>query len=445
MNSKPRIAWFSALNLEQRPSSLVSAYCTDLVLPYLKERFEIELFDDSSKECRDSYSAHVLNAFKRDREAPFDIWFYQLEDDPRAQYSRVVANLMPGIVWFHDVNFRTFGPEPILNSPWQKIVERYRDRTLPWPERLDEQYQSGPFCLRECSHALVPLFSSQYGHVEYQRHQPSRLLREEGRDLPTSWFVPLPIKERERSIVSNSGSLQIAFCGSPQIDSRAHKLLQALSLQTFPFQLNWLVESKEADLAQALLNEFGIEQTKLHFSRSADTWAELVQQSDVAVHTSFSVYGHLGPYLNISLGLGVPVLVSRFGEGEFLPDQVVFAIEPGDTEAFEIREVLRMLAERSQSETFLNREYALENFSAEVVAQDLKRVFELNLEHCRRAGREWRAFQLDARRSLVEEVIDLVDSRETGPIAGGFVWELACSKAFEDLGWRVGASEPKRS
>ena len=434
-----RVAWFSVLNCGAEPGASVSAYTSDCLLPHLRERFEIELFHPSFSRYHDWPTRHYLEAASRHADLPFDVFFYQLEDSPEAAFTRIHVGLLPGVVLFHDLMFSSHGPEPILNSPWRETLKKFQDPGHPWPARGSEFEQEGPLGCREAGYAAVALFSNPASHADYRNNVGTRLALP-GSRVP-SFYLPLPAPCRpvlEQSAAE--GALRIAYCGTPRIEHRAHKLCSALCSLRAPWQLEWLIDEGERAQAEAIAGEFGLSQVRFHCGRSPERWARILGGCNAAVHTLFSVFGQPGPYLQLSLMAGLPVLVTRFASCESLPDNLVWKIEPGETEAAEMREVLAHLAAGGRSaERRCVRDFAIETFDARTVAGELARVFENHSEYLRMVLQRWQGLRHDAGRALLQELRDGTwagERREELCIDPRRAWDRLVRPIFAELGWK---------
>src|SRR5262245_27559113 len=104
MESKPRIAWLSA----PRAGS-ASAHTEAELIPFLRGSFEIEQFSPGG-------DRPLADAVRVHREKPFDLFFYQVEDDPECDPVRAHLLLVPGAVLYHDVWFVPREEKPVLAS-----------------------------------------------------------------------------------------------------------------------------------------------------------------------------------------------------------------------------------------------------------------------------------------------------------------------------------------
>lgn len=432
MKARKRIAWFSPLTIDPKAEGTISAYASERLLPLLRDRYEIELFYPGAERHPDFPTHHFLKAWDLHRKDPYDIFFYQLEDSLCANFVRMHIGLIPGIVWFHDLMFSSDGPEPILNSPWEETVRKYLDPHRPWPDREREYKRLGPLGYREAGYALVSLFSNLANHIDYKNQVSLKL----NRSKESSFYLPVPVRKRFELVHEPRTRREIIFAGSPRIEHRAHKVLGALAQLKEDYSLTWLIEPEEKSASDELLKEFEVTTANLVLGRSPANWERLVQRGGIAIHTLFSVYGQPGPYLEISLMAGLPVIVTNFASTEYLPDSVLFKVQPGETESVEIRESVRAII---RGEVFFSpervREFAIENYSAQKIADELSLMFERCEPRIRQALALWQWLERDAREAVLGELLGadkgdlaLLKSRE---VALQSVIQPIC----KELGW----------
>ncbi len=386
---KLRIAWFSNLPGDTGAEESYSAYFSELILPELAG-CELELFHNGFEAYGDWPTFHYLKAAQRHAQKPFDIFFYQLEDRPAAQWLRTQVGLNPGLVYFHDYLFTSFGPEPILNSTWFEIVKKFKDPTTNWPDQMDKQFQQGPHARREASFAAATIFSQPQALDEYRR---SVLVNVSSKAVADSFYLPLPVAPEVFNARLPKAE-RVCYSGSPWIQDRGHKVLQAVAEYSPDLEFNWLVSATEVSAAQALVKEFGLRNVNLQSGRSPAVWKELISKGGVALHTLFSVFGQTGAYLNLSLSVGIPTVVTRFGCTDHLPEQIVYKVQPGASECTEIKAVLQELfGKSSKFSRDLCQTYARENFAAPLVANELEFIFRSSLPEITQTQTAWLAYQ----------------------------------------------------
>ncbi|MCB0339474.1 MAG: hypothetical protein KDD53_07715, partial [Bdellovibrionales bacterium] len=251
-----RVAWFSALNKPSELTGSLSSYLTDEIVEFVAQDFDVEIFSSGFEPYRDFPTSHYLAAFQRHRANPFDIFFYQVEDRASSDFCRAHLGLMPGVVLFHDLLFKSEGPEPLHNSPWRVMLEMFKNNQGDWPSRDFFWPRREPFAHRESALSLVPIFSSTRNLSEFRRETKGALYEKEDSESPWEFYLPYPGGTPVELINrSNQDPIEIGFCGSADIEHRAHKVLQALSRLKFPYRLNWLVEAHHLDRAKKLCSE----------------------------------------------------------------------------------------------------------------------------------------------------------------------------------------------
>ncbi|NMC62716.1 MAG: glycosyltransferase [SAR324 cluster bacterium] len=418
MKEPIRIAWFSDLSREGKHSRSLSSYVSKQLLPILSKTFDIEVFSTfmgsfDAKEVR-----HFLTAFKRNKEKPFDIFFYQFEDSPKSFFSRAHLALLPGVVWFHDFFLTNDGPEPLLNSSWEDTVIKFNNASTEWAPMDKEYTRPKPQAYRESGMTFLPIFSSERDHNEYKRVIEKKIEHANLR----SFYLPIPC---ELVKFQNIGTLdlKLLFCGSPKIEHRVHKLLQGLREARSEWSLIWLLEDEELEKANELLREFEISKVELRTPRSPELFAELLKEARISIHMLFSVYGHLSPYLPLSLSSGLPCIVSDFASSSLLADNLVFKVQPGDNEASQVSMLLDKLeALGGPGSIDVASKFANENHNPEVVAGELSAILSNYAPKLADAMKRWVALEQDARRALSSWLL-----RNE---------ERVCFKeAFEELGW----------
>lgn len=437
---RPRVAWFSLFPGVGREESK-GAYASQLLLPLLGSRWELELFSPTGYgENFQGYEIqHYLTAFRRDRESPFDLFLYNLEDHPECGGIRIHAALKPGATWFHDFVFSNFGPEPILNSSWRATVEKFYYPEIPWPQVGVEFKQRGPYGFREAGTAFLALFSHPWWHTEYERLVETSLARRElaGRsDLPVSVYLPLPATVGElvgdaRRLEQRGDKMVVGLVGSPGIESRAEMVLEVLA--QFPgAHLLWLIAPPERPRAQELCERHPTVRVDLRVGRSPLLWEATVRECDLALHLHYSVFGAPSPYLQISAVAGVPCVVSNFESGRSVPPHLVYALDPGEREGLELLQLLRAI--ESGEIPRENRELAAaarEIFDPHVVAEELVQWMTHHTPYLKERMARWAALELAARQNILqrtsrnENLAALFKGAERGPGA----------RLVQDLGW----------
>jgi len=449
---RKRIAWMGPLNLSPDTTGdargglageSVGAYCADQLLERLGEHFSLDLYYDGVTPYRDFPTFHYLSAAQRHAQHPYDLFVYQLEDAACADFVRMHLALIPGLVWFHDVLFTRHGPEPMKNSPWSAVLDRFKG-SKDWIDHDHEYPARGALAERELSLAGIAAFSTPRAHCEGRAVLGQALGALCSAGKFSSFYLPLPVPElTAQPSTSLAGELRIAFCGTPRIEHRAHKILWAL--QRTPnlarIKFDWLVSDTEYAAAQSLLAEPGFDaaaaRITLHSGRSASAWEKLVASCDLALHPLFSAFGHPGLYLAISQSLGVPTVVSRFGDTDYQADGVLFKVDSGAHESQSYQEIFEQVLNLGVSDRRklgeLGAIFALEQYSSAVVAQEFRDVIERSILAIAPVTDRWRVLEREARVEVLREARELT---VRGDALMKSEYENLFGATFEEFGWR---------
>lgn len=340
-----RIAWFTDL------SDSLSGICSRQLIPVLRESCEIDIYTAGFQEFQGEKCYNYLSACERHAKRRYDLFFYNFEDRSCCDFIRMHLGLMPGIVWFHNFVMKSFGPDPIINSPWQHVMRKYcfgsYDDSYPWLTNGVEYEKFGPLAYREAAYATSALFSNPVHGADFRQVGHSGLLESRVVSDASSYYLPIPVPEQFFDLASRSSGRRnsVAFASTPTLEGRAFHLLEALS-QLPEVKLNWMVEPTGEAKAHELLAQYGVGNYELHVGCNLETWAQVLMTSSVAVHTLYSVYDNPGVYLPASLASGVCCIVDDFGASDYLPDLAVCKVRIGKGETEEIREIIRELASR---------------------------------------------------------------------------------------------------
>ncbi len=417
MTDRTRIAWFT----QSDPASM-SGNFSRLVLPHLKAHCDIEVFTDSFEVFEGAQTFHYLSAFQRHQQSHFDVHCYQVENGKSAHFIRGALGLHPGVTLFHDFLMTDFGPDPLTNSPWSAVVEKFHDTSIDWPKRFTEFPRKEVFAEREAGLTVLPLFSSVRAHGEYKRAIKKTLQK----DL--SMYLPLPVENTEMPPCAHAPSIiHVGFCGSPRIEHRAHKVFHALHLARVPYKLFWLIDEGEQARAKELLEEFKIGSVELRTGRTPQHWESLLADIHIGVHTLFSVFGSTEYYFPQTLMAGRAALITRFADSENVPPNAAFQVDPGETEAAQMALIFQELHRNpALLHNDAGRTFALENHQASLVADELRRALKNAAPILTKFEERWSSLAQCAQSDLLEE-------RHLGVDAWG---KESLKRAFNELGWR---------
>jgi hypothetical protein len=247
-------------------------------------------------------------------------------------------------------------------------------------------------------------------------------------------LLPVPVTlGKDPSPQKGTSVLRLASVGTVNVEDRAYKILPAVNNAQCECHLTWLVDSHEVSRARALIEEFSVgEQVTLVEGRTVERWREVLGASDVALHMHRSPFGHLAPYLQLSLAAGVPAVVSDAAEGAQLPQNCVFRVVPGLTESAELQGLFESLsAIPLDSIGRRSREFVAAESDLPRVAEKLATIFDQSVPGMKVCMGRWEALQRRASLSLLEEVVTLAGDAPDGCGAEQILLPVA-----RELGWR---------
>lgn len=436
-----RIAWFTDLSEGEEGEVSLSRYCTDLLIPHLRDTFSIELFSSLYQgEHLGVPRFHYLTAYHRDRSAPFDLFFYQLEDGRLGRATRTQIGITPGITWVHDPFLFDSGAEGIHNSPWRRTVAQYNDEALPFVKRNQPGEQRRGWAERELRSSPVALFSDRRALAQF------RALSSTGGDSlngrGTAEYLPMPIAAlaKPNTPVSDNEPFSVVAIGGTGIEGRMRRALSALSRLSQSWRLTWVVDADERENAQRLLAQYHIHHrlneteenapVTLLEGRSIVKWRELLSTSDVALHLG-KPHERLSPFLEFSMAAGVPVILMRRALSDGALNDRVLSISSGTDESAQCFTFLARLANKrgdpivKRAAQFIEQEHAPHEVArklGDIWQRFAPIIREKRDQHKRHYGR--------AEAALEEEIKRLIDSAP--PIAGD-LFDTIVSKTLDEI------------
>jgi glycosyltransferase involved in cell wall biosynthesis len=376
----PRVAWFSRFNREGKsPISSFAAYTSDTLLPIVHQGFEVDLYGKEDGEVNTQRIRHYLSALRHHKEDPYDLFFYNLDDSEESNFIRMHMGVMPGVTLFHDLLLKSEDPAPLTFSVWPELLKEFNFGSNAVSVKKYGQPDRGAFAFREIALSPISLFASPRLVGEARRLAKESLARIPNFMGTDKLYLPYPVTvPRHMQPVRDSNSApRIGFFGAPSIENRAAKVCQAM--RDIKGEFVWMLPSASLIQAKEMAHEYGLLNVTFVEDSSPLAWSRLVGGLDVAVHTYFSLYGTLGPCVQMSLATGVPTIVTSFAESEFLPNSVVFKVEPGHQEVNQIRATIQSILDLDRRELDVIgancRAFAAENNSAEIVGRELCAVF----------------------------------------------------------------------
>ena len=411
-SDKLRIAWFTHLARSNEVVATISQYCTDLLLPLMKDEFDIEVFSGLPPGSHLGLPRYnTLNAYQRHRANPFDLFFYQVEDGPLGRVVRTQVGMMPGISWMHDTFLSDPGAEGIHTSPWERSVQQMLDLSLPFLERDSLPLQPQPQGYRETSVSPIVLYNSEWAEGTLHRFLSGRYEYASCGHRADS--LPVPVAPVEDARPTEATRLfEIVAVSSTRLDGRAHKFLPALADCSRPSRLTWVIEPGERADAERMIAEFGVkDRLILVEGNSPEMWRSLVAKSDLALHLSSNPHTRMSPYLELSMAAGVATVVMRVGRGETISEDIAFSIIPGLHETAQLVSVFDAVA-MGDSRRFgqAGQDVVKRNNDPLHVAARLSSIFRESAPILANVTRAWSGLYDRAEVALLEEIRQLVDA-----------------------------------
>lgn len=415
-SEKLRVAWFTHIAKPGEAIASLSQYCSDLLLPHLRSQFDIEVFSGLySGEYHGIPRHHYLTAYQRHREQPFDVFFYQLEDGVIGRFIRTQIGITPGVTWMHDLYLSDLGAEATHVTPWEQTLAKYFDSSQPFGDRKNPPHQLRPRAFRETALSPMVLTSSQWGKREFSRWVHERLEYVPG--AHRCEYVPLPVSPQPQSKGSPDKSmLSVLAIGGTDIAGRAHKFLPALASLSIPWHLSWVVHPLNVPPARVLLEEFGVqERVTVIGGATPHEWTTLVSKSDIALHIHDTPYQHIGPYVQLSMAAGCPVMVLRSASAEELPSDAIFSIVPGIHETAQMTGVFEaVMCNRDKGLGDAGRRFIAQECDVQATAERLATCIREAAPALVDVMRRWSEMYETALDGLIEEVREHVDAPVPG-------------------------------
>lgn len=295
----------------------LSCYTSVQLIPLLENEFEIDWVFENRK---------VDDA---------DLYFYQIENIHENEFIREHALENPGVILYHHL----FDPckDPYFDAELAKAARQ-------------------------------ALFTQERNAEEFKRI--SEL------NTKTS-YLPYPVSFKENKKSASSQIKKICFCGGPEHEWRAEKVLQALKELEDKFVFYWLVGKSQKKAAEKIIENFKSLDLRLLSNKSPKTWKNLLTDADLAIHTLYSAFHDHGAYLPISFSEAVPCIVSNFGAAEYLPDQVCYKVSAGVDEIKEIKSAIdQCLSKQDNSKAAITYQHAMDIHDAKNVASELSCAFQ---------------------------------------------------------------------
>lgn len=378
-----RIAWFLSCKKKDYASSVW--HCFENITLVLKDRLDVEIIDSSviADKNNKELSSFVLQLQK---EHAYDFFVYEIDDSLSANDIRRCLALVPGVVLFHDILFRPQDvnvelealfnlTEPILSSLTYKTS--------------DSKSAPHGFLSFESSRSFISFFFSLRNLSEFKRFRCRQWIDKQ----IDVFYLPYPLADSAENLLMDTqetrGEVKIAFCGGLGLEYRAQVLLKALCKCAAPTHLTWLLNVEEQEQAKEILSDYGILNYHLCSPKTFSNWQLIVQSSDMAVHTLFSVYGDAGIWLYLSMQAGLECAVNDFSGSSIIPEALVYKLPLGVQECESLSGLIEAIWNGHKMKGESAKKYAQEFHRADIVAKEFMLVLEKNFEFLSSKTKVW--------------------------------------------------------
>lgn len=353
-----RIAWCSPLTTK---SCLRTSEYTKQALSILSEKNNIELFlsdedlDELSQDSFQGVSAYHYHWLTRAhaREA-FDLFVYQIENHPRANFVKNCLVQWPGLTFFHDTNLNRIYFDALKHSTGGTDFNKEMDTLFGtssirfgdwhvrgWPlEILDCFYIRGLEELKQAG--AISVFS------ERMKDEVRHLLNDQAliSIAPSLFSISGDVLSKRNS----SSEYTIGVSGVTTLEDRALQILESflfVKKQRLTFKVIWLVhdefEKKKIEETLSLFeqNEEGVKELiTVEFVHSISSISKALESVDVFLSLSHSP--RVGPSLSLQIAskMDLPIIASDTGPGLDVLSESLFRVGLGSKERGILSELL---------------------------------------------------------------------------------------------------------
>jgi glycosyltransferase involved in cell wall biosynthesis len=385
--SKLKIAYLSPVNPAQ---SGISDYSEEL-LPYLSRYARIDLYlDDGLKPTNPSLSRDFqvfpASRFKRNA-AGYDTCLYHMGNSAHHAYiyRALLEHGKQGVLVLHDFVLHHFLIGQYLNNGRaQEYIKQMARRYGPDGEniardvikgKLAEALFSYPLCEEALEAAGAVLVHSRYARALIEKQYPGKPVGVARMGVPLPHLLNRQTARQSLNLPPDEFILVSLGHLNPykRLDS-ALWAFRAFSRE-YPNSRFVLVGSPSPNYnVKAMIKALGLEnRVYLAGYASDEQRAAYLAASDVCINLRYPTAGETSASLLRIMGAGRPVLVSRTGAFEELPDDTCIKVDVDDTEEELLLEYLRLLARRPELAAQLGhnaRRYVAEQGRLEDAAHD---------------------------------------------------------------------------
>lgn len=359
MTDKLRLAYFSPLNPVQ---SGISDYSEDM-LPWLARYAEIDLYLDNyqptNREIAERFAVYPATRFAK-QAGRYDTFLFHMGNSAAHAYiyKALQETAGQGILVLHDYVLHHFLIGQYLNRgkalDYVKLMRRSYGVEGEATARevikgkLPEMLFNYPLCDGAIEAARAVLVHSEYARNLIKQRHPEKLvgLVRMGVPMPE---VALKAEARTRLDLSQDEFIVVSL-GHLNPYKRLDSALWAFRAfsRDYPNSRYILVGSPSPNYdVKAMIRALGLEaKTQVVGYASGAEYRDYLSAADVCINLRYPTAGETSASLLRIMGAGRPVLVSRTGAFEELPDDVCVKIDVDDAEEELLLEYLRLLATR---------------------------------------------------------------------------------------------------
>lgn len=238
---------------------------------------------------------------------------------------------------------------------------------------------------------LIRIFSTQRNLQDFLDY--SRFDAKQINEFKT-FYIPFAVKKLDQTIAI-SDNREFCFCGGVESEYRAVKVFAALSAIK-GIKIRWLVDGMQQGQALSMLNENNFNFVEVVSGKTPEKWQKMMGGSRGAIVVVFSAYRDLEPYTSISIGSGVPTIVSNYAHGGTIPKDVVYSVGVGYGEEKSLQSAVSNIITKRESEnsTIAPQRYIEELHSPEVVFDQISITIENYAEYLKNSLDKWTRYNI---------------------------------------------------
>lgn len=374
-DSKYRIALWTPL---PPTKSGIADYVAEL-LPYLKNKFELEIFVDTDYEVeatlQEQYQIFQYRMYEqRQSEHEFDLNIYQMGNNVFHLYIYEQALRVPGLVVFHD-----FSMSSVLYHYYAGVfqdIELFK-KEFTYSEGIDALSKFQSFYDVGDQQGLMELFGSQRmlrrlveRNLAFVTHLPytTEILKSDYQvQHATSMFLGSPdpydeltttdtaILRKKLDIAPND--IIIGVFGHIQRTKQISVTLKALARLKASYPNLKLILVGEVNPAQGynvylqnLIDQLGLKDilTITGFVSKTEL-LEYMLVADVHVSLRYPSFGQMSATLSRGIASGKPLIITDLPEWRFFPEDFCWRVSPEDTEGEQLEKYLEELLDNPET------------------------------------------------------------------------------------------------